>query len=77
MRPFLSLPDGTTDLFHASHRPSPDAAPLRRARGRAALRTLSGIRIEDAGIHGRPGGKPIWGPPAHGALQRLTAPVHQ
>jgi hypothetical protein len=30
-----------------------------------SLRAFSGILIGDAGVHGRPGGKPTWGPPAH------------
>ncbi|MGW7692058.1 hypothetical protein ACWGMA_24880 [Streptomyces asiaticus] len=32
-------------------------------------------RVE-AGIHGRPGGKRTWGPPAHAALRRLTTTIH-
>ncbi|MFD9721389.1 aminoglycoside phosphotransferase family protein [Streptomyces sp. NPDC059076] len=74
---WILLPDGVADLFHETYRPSPDAATLRRARGWAVLRALSGILIGDAGVHGRPGGKPTWGPPAHASLQRLTATVHQ
>ncbi|WP_153536528.1 aminoglycoside phosphotransferase family protein [Actinomadura macrotermitis] len=66
------LPDGAADRLHAAYRPSPDAATLRRARGCAVGRALSGILIGDAGVHGRPGGKPTWGPPAHAALRRLT-----
>lgn len=62
------LPDGAVDLFHAAYRPSPDTATLRRARGWAVLRALGGIHIGDAGVHGRPGGEPTWGPPAHAAL---------
>ncbi len=67
------LPDGAADLFHAAYRPAPDAATLRRARGWAAGRALAGILIGDAGVHGRPGGKPTWGPPAHATLRRLTS----
>ncbi|WP_329026619.1 aminoglycoside phosphotransferase family protein [Streptomyces sp. NBC_00690] len=74
---WILLPDGVADLFHETYRPSPDAATLRRARGWAVLRALSGILIGDAGVHGRPGGKPTWGPPAHASLRRLTATVHQ
>ncbi|MDX2685895.1 phosphotransferase [Streptomyces scabiei] len=67
------LPDGEVDLFHRTYRPIPDAATLRRARGWAVLRALGGIHIGHAGVHGRPGGKATWGPPAHAALRRLTA----
>ncbi|WP_336215832.1 phosphotransferase [Nonomuraea sp. LPB2021202275-12-8] len=67
------LPDDTADLFHAAYQPAPEAATLRRARGWAVLRALSGLLIGDAGVHGRPGGKATWGPPAHAALQRLIA----
>ncbi|MEU5011694.1 aminoglycoside phosphotransferase family protein [Streptomyces sp. NPDC021749] len=71
--PWTLLPDGATDRFHDVYRPAPDAATLRRARGWAVLRALGGILIGEAGIHGRPGGKPTWGPPAHAALKRLVA----
>ncbi|MCX4594231.1 aminoglycoside phosphotransferase family protein [Streptomyces sp. NBC_01549] len=70
---WVLLPDDATDRFHAAYQPTPDAATLRRARGWAVLQALSGILIGEAGIHGRPGGKPTWGPPAHTALRRLTA----
>ncbi|MCZ4121070.1 aminoglycoside phosphotransferase family protein [Streptomyces sp. H39-S7] len=70
---WVLLPDGAADRFHAAYLPSPDAATLRRARGWAVLQALSGILVGDAGIHGRPGGKPTWGPPAHTALKRLIA----
>ena len=70
---WLLLPDGAADRFHAAYRPTPDAATLRRARGWAVLRALAGILIGDAGVHGRPGGKPTWGPPGRAALRRLTA----
>ncbi|MCD0484803.1 aminoglycoside phosphotransferase family protein [Streptacidiphilus sp. ASG 303] len=69
------LPDGAADRFHAAYRPTPDPATLRRARGWAVLRALACLLIADAGVHGRPGGKPTWGPPAHAALRRLTATV--
>ncbi|MEU9333822.1 phosphotransferase [Streptomyces sp. NPDC048290] len=68
---WLLLPDDAVDVFHASYRPAPDAATLRRARGWAVLRALSCIDIGDAGDHGRPGGKPTWGPPGHASLRRL------
>ncbi|MEV5826915.1 aminoglycoside phosphotransferase family protein [Spirillospora sp. NPDC052242] len=67
------LPDGAIDRFHAAYRPVPDAATLRRARGWAVLRALACVLIGDAGVHGRPGGKATWGPPAQAALRRLTA----
>ncbi|WP_081240895.1 aminoglycoside phosphotransferase family protein [Streptomyces viridosporus] len=70
---WILLPDGAADRFHDAYQPAPDAATLRRARGWAVLRALAGILIGDAGVHGRPGGKPTWGPPARTALRRLTA----
>jgi aminoglycoside phosphotransferase (APT) family kinase protein len=70
---WVLLPDDATDRFHDAYQPTPDPATLRRARGWAVLQALSGILIGEAGIHGRPGGKPTWGPPAHTALRRLTA----
>jgi hypothetical protein len=50
-----------------------DAATLRRARGWAVLQAIGGILIGEAGVHGRPGGKPTWGPPARASLERLIA----
>ncbi|MFJ9455428.1 aminoglycoside phosphotransferase family protein [Kitasatospora sp. NPDC101447] len=82
---WILLPDGAVDRFHdtyrshvaarsrAADRPAPDAATMRRARGCAVLRALVGILIGEAGVRGRPGGKPTWGPPGHAALRRLTA----
>ncbi|MFD7285834.1 aminoglycoside phosphotransferase family protein [Streptomyces sp. NPDC059863] len=70
---WILLPDGAADRFHDTYRPAPDAATLRRARGCAVQRALAGILIGEAGVHGRPGGKPTWGPPGHEALRRLTA----
>ncbi|MET8287933.1 aminoglycoside phosphotransferase family protein [Streptomyces sp. NPDC051643] len=70
---WILLPDGAADRFHGAYRPAPDAATLRRARGWAVLRALACVFIADAGFHGRPGGKPSWGPPAHAALRRLIA----
>jgi aminoglycoside phosphotransferase (APT) family kinase protein len=64
---WLLLPD--VDQFLAVYRP--DAATVRRARGWAMARAISGILIGDNGVHGRPGGKPSWGPPARAALRRL------
>ncbi|MFF7238963.1 phosphotransferase [Streptomyces collinus] len=69
---WILLPDGAADRFHAAYRPAPDAATLRRARGWAVLRALGGLLIGEAGVRGRPGGKPTWGPPARIALRRLT-----
>ncbi|MEU8308058.1 phosphotransferase [Actinomadura sp. NPDC048955] len=70
---WILLPDGAVDRFHAAYRPAPDAATLRRARGWAVGRALACILIGDAGVRGRPGGKPTWGPPGHAALRRLLA----
>ncbi|MBA0052486.1 aminoglycoside phosphotransferase family protein [Streptomyces sp. AJS327] len=67
------LPDGVLVRFHDAYRPAVDAATLRRARGWALARALVGILVGDAGDHGRPGGKPTWGPPGHAALRRLLA----
>ena len=41
------------------------------------LHALSGILIEGVGVHGRPGGKPTWGPLAHAALRHLIAAGHE
>jgi aminoglycoside phosphotransferase (APT) family kinase protein len=71
--PWVLLPDGAAERFHRAYRPAADAATLRRARGWAVLRAFGGIAIGDAGVHGRPGGKASWGPPAHAALRRLVA----
>ncbi|MEU6774592.1 aminoglycoside phosphotransferase family protein [Streptomyces sp. NPDC046759] len=70
---WVLLPEGSVDRFHRAYRPAPDAATLRRARGWAVLQALSCILIGEAGVHGRPGGKRTWGPPAHAALRRLVA----
>jgi aminoglycoside phosphotransferase (APT) family kinase protein len=70
---WLLLPDGATDRFFSAYQPTPDAATVRRARGWAVLKALACLHIGDAGVHGRPGGKPTWGPPAQAALRRLTA----
>lgn len=71
--PWVLLPDGAAGRFYETYQPTPDAATLRRARGWAVLRALACILIGDAGVHGRPGGKPTWGPPAHATLRRLIA----
>ncbi|MFE6664582.1 aminoglycoside phosphotransferase family protein [Streptomyces sp. NPDC057697] len=70
---WLLLPDGAVDRFHDTYRPAADPATLRRARGWAVVKALVCILIGDAGDHGRPGGKPTWGPPGHASLRRLTA----
>jgi hypothetical protein len=70
---WMLLPDGVIDRFHQSYPPAADEATLRRARGWALAKALACLLIGDAGAHGRPGGKATWGPPAHAALQRLTA----
>ena len=69
---WLLLPDGAVDRFHAAYRPTPDPATLRRARGWAVRQALGCVHIGEAGVQGRPGGKPTWGPPAQAALRRLT-----
>ncbi|MFB6822190.1 aminoglycoside phosphotransferase family protein [Streptomyces virginiae] len=71
--PWNLLPDGAVERFHATYRPAVDDATRRRARGWAAQRALGGILIGEAGVRGRPGGKPTWGPPARAALRRLVA----
>ncbi|MFD8564996.1 hypothetical protein ACFV1N_47680, partial [Streptosporangium canum] len=63
----MLLPDGATDDFRETYQPVPDTAILRRARGWAVLQALSGILIGQADVRG-PGGKLIWGPPAHTSL---------
>jgi aminoglycoside phosphotransferase (APT) family kinase protein len=71
---WVLLPDGAADRFHAAYGgPAVDDAMLRRARGWAVARALSGLLIGDAGVHGRAGGKASWGPPAARSLRRLTA----
>jgi aminoglycoside phosphotransferase (APT) family kinase protein len=70
---WLLLPDGAVDRFYEAYRPDCDDATRRRARGWAILRGLACLLIGDAGVHGRPGGKPTWGPPADAAVARLVA----
>ena len=70
---WMLLPDGAIDRFHQRYSLAADAATLRRARGWAVCKALVCLLIGDAGVHGRPGGKATWGPPAEVALQRLTA----
>jgi aminoglycoside phosphotransferase (APT) family kinase protein len=70
---WLLLPDGVIDRFHQSYSSAADAATQRRARGWALCKALICLLIGDNGVHGRPGGKATWGPPADAALRRLTA----
>ncbi|MFC9125816.1 aminoglycoside phosphotransferase family protein [Streptomyces sp. NPDC057099] len=67
------LPDGAADRFFDLYRPAADLATRRRARGWAVARALVCMAIGEAGVHGRPGGKPTWGPPAEAALRRILA----
>ncbi|MGP3774703.1 aminoglycoside phosphotransferase family protein [Streptomyces sp. SDT5-1] len=69
---WLLLPDDAVERFHDAYRPALDSATLRRARGWALLKALVCMLIGHAGDHGRPGGKPTWGPPGHAALRRLV-----
>ncbi|MGI5454434.1 aminoglycoside phosphotransferase family protein [Streptomyces sp. CA-249302] len=70
---WLLLPDGAVDRFYDAYRPTADPATRRRARGWAVLKALACLHIGEAGVHGRPGGKRTWGPPADAALRRLVA----
>jgi aminoglycoside phosphotransferase (APT) family kinase protein len=74
---WILLPDGFVDRFHEGYQPAPDAATLRRARGWAVLEAFGRILSGHAGDHGRPGGKPTRGPPAHAALRRLISTVRR
>ncbi|TYK50593.1 aminoglycoside phosphotransferase family protein [Actinomadura decatromicini] len=73
---WILLPDDAIDHFHAAYHSTPDPATLRRARGWAMARALTGILIGHAGTQGHPGGKPTWAPPAHASLIRLTTSRH-
>jgi hypothetical protein len=70
---WLLLPDGAINRFLNSYSPATGESPLRRARGWALGRALVCLIIGDDGVHGRPGGKATWGPPAQAALQRLVS----
>ena len=69
---WLLLPDGAIDRFLNSYSPALEEATLRRARGWALCKALVCLIIGDDGVHGRPGGKATWGPPAMAALERLA-----
>jgi aminoglycoside phosphotransferase (APT) family kinase protein len=70
---WMLLPDGFIDRFNQRYSHAGDPATLRRARGWALSKALACLLIGDNGVHGHPGGKATWGPPAAAALQRLTA----
>lgn len=72
---WILLPDGLIDRFYHAYAPKIDidAATRRRACGWALCKALVCLIIGDDGIHGRPGGKTTWGPPAKASLQRLIA----
>lgn len=70
---WLLLPDGAIDRFYDRYGPRADEATMRRARGWALLKALVCLVIGDDGVHGRPGGKATWAPPALSAIHRLTA----
>ncbi|WP_173088884.1 aminoglycoside phosphotransferase family protein [Devosia sp. 1635] len=70
---WLLLPDGAINRFWDSYRPAIDAATLRRARGWALGKALVCLIIGDDLVHGRPGGKATWGPPAQAAIRRLVS----
>lgn len=61
------------ELLRDQHPDLADRAVRLGARGWAVRQALTGILIGDAGVHGRPGGKATWGPPAQAALRRLVA----
>jgi aminoglycoside phosphotransferase (APT) family kinase protein len=65
---WILLPE--PDACLAAYRPAADAATLRRARGCALTRALSGLLIAN---QPPPSGKPTWAPPARAALHRLLA----
>lgn len=69
---WLLLPDGAIDRFYEGYLPGADQATKRRARGWALLKALVCLTIGDDGVHGRPGGKATWAPPALAAIHRLT-----
>jgi aminoglycoside phosphotransferase (APT) family kinase protein len=70
---WIVLPDGAVDRFYHGYAPAADEATRRRARGWALSKALVLLDIGDNGVHGRPGGKATWGPPAVACLRRLIA----
>lgn len=72
---WLLLPDGMTDRLYQGYLPRADEATMRRARGWGLSKALVCLIIGDDGVHGRPGGKPTWAPPALATLERLTRAV--
>lgn len=72
---WLLLPDGAMDLFHTAYGARLDGAALRRARGFALLKALMCLHVGHNGVHGLPGGKATWGPPAQASLRRLAGTV--
>ncbi len=70
---WLLLPDGAIDRFLKGYSPAPEKATLRRARGWALCKALVCLIVGDNGLHGRPGGKATWAPPAQAALRRLVS----
>lgn len=70
---WILLPDDAVDRFYQNYRPAADEATLRRARGWALVKALGCLLVGDNGVHGRPGGKPTWKPPAEASLRRLLA----
>jgi hypothetical protein len=66
--------DALAAPIHQSYA-SADAATVRRARGWALSKALACLLIADDGVHGRPGGKPTWGPPAYAALRHLVTTI--
>jgi aminoglycoside phosphotransferase (APT) family kinase protein len=73
---WVLLPDDEgVHRFQRAYQVAGDAPTWRRARGWAVWRAVGSLLIAEAGRHGRPGGKPTWGPPALASLRRLTASV--
>lgn len=63
------LPDQAIRHFLAAY--GADPALIQRARGWAVLTCLSLLNIGEAGLHGRPGGKPTWKPAGRRSLDRI------